>query len=168
LQFKHDEILNIEANPRNAEPTTCMDKVIGDWLEWAPGDARGSEDYATLERLQIAVDEAGYGVTALELKGMQIYTIIILKANNALCVLPPLLIFLLCSFSFLSYSFCLSFYPLPLFRPSPPLFPTLFLFSLLLSLLHIPCINFLYAECVPGQSPVAASQGMPLVFSIIK
>jgi hypothetical protein len=26
----------------------------------------------------------------------------------------------------------------------------------------------LYAECVPGQSPVAASQGMPLVFSIIK
>jgi hypothetical protein len=80
LQFDSHEISNIAANP---EPTACMAKVIGDWLEWAPGDSRGSEDYATLERLRMAVDKAGYGVTASELKGMQIYTITILKANNA-------------------------------------------------------------------------------------
>jgi hypothetical protein len=41
--------------------------MIGDWLEWAPGDARGSEDYATLEHLQIAVSEAGFGVVASKL-----------------------------------------------------------------------------------------------------
>jgi hypothetical protein len=67
LRFTHNEISAIEANPRNVQPNSYLDNVVGVWLEWAPGDARGSEDYATLEQLQIAVNKAGYGAIASEL-----------------------------------------------------------------------------------------------------
>jgi hypothetical protein len=71
LRFTFPEISTIEANPRNVGPTSCIDNVIGLWLEWAPGDARVSKDYPTLEQLQSAVSKAGHGVVASELtKGM--------------------------------------------------------------------------------------------------
>jgi aminoglycoside phosphotransferase len=70
LRFTCSEILNIETCPRNMELNSYIDNVVGVWLEWAPGDARGSEDYATLEQLQNAVSKAGFGVVASELKGM--------------------------------------------------------------------------------------------------
>ena len=44
-------------------PGSFMDGMIDRWSQWAPGDARGSEDYATLEALIIAVDKAGYSAS---------------------------------------------------------------------------------------------------------
>jgi hypothetical protein len=76
LRFTFSEISTIEANPRNVRPTSFINNVVGLWLEWAPGDARGSKDYATLEQLQNAVSQAGFGVVASELtKGMYRSTI---------------------------------------------------------------------------------------------
>jgi hypothetical protein len=73
LGFTYPEISIIEANPRSRGPTSYLGNMIGDWLEWAPGDARGSEDYATLEHLQLAVSEAGFGVVASKLtRGKQV------------------------------------------------------------------------------------------------
>ncbi len=34
--------------------------VIEFWLQWAPGDGRGSEDVATLEALQAALNSTGH------------------------------------------------------------------------------------------------------------
>jgi hypothetical protein len=74
LGFTFSEIAIIETNPKNVRPTSYIENVIGVWLEWAPGDARGSEDYATLEQLQIAVDKAGFGVIASKLtRGKKMY-----------------------------------------------------------------------------------------------
>jgi hypothetical protein len=73
LRFTYSEINNIKTCPLNMDLDSCIDDVIGVWLQWAPGDARGSEDYATLEQLQNAVSKAGFGVVASELKGMSIY-----------------------------------------------------------------------------------------------
>jgi len=41
--------------------------MLARWIQWAPGDARGSRDYATLEALRTAVDQAGLGRTAHDL-----------------------------------------------------------------------------------------------------
>lgn len=67
LRFTSHEILNIENNPENLRSNSFLDVMIGEWLEWVPGDARGSEEYATLEQLQAALIGAGYGVIASEL-----------------------------------------------------------------------------------------------------
>ena len=45
----------------NLTPNSCLEDMIGHWLQWAPGDARGSKNHATLEQLQQAVDVAGFG-----------------------------------------------------------------------------------------------------------
>jgi hypothetical protein len=67
LSFTYNEIINIEANPRNVQSNSFLNDVIGVWLNWAPGDGRGSKDYATLEHLQTAVSKAGCGLIASEL-----------------------------------------------------------------------------------------------------
>ena len=48
-------------------PGAYMDGTIERWSHWAPGDARGSKDYATLEALRTAVDKAGCSVIAVTL-----------------------------------------------------------------------------------------------------
>ena len=69
LGFKEYEIKNIKANPTlliNA-PRSYLSDMLGSWSHWAPGDARGSEDFATLEALKSAVSRAGFGDIALKL-----------------------------------------------------------------------------------------------------
>ena len=44
-----------------------LSEMIAEWLEWAPGDNRGSEYYATLKSLKSAVGKAGLGRTSQEL-----------------------------------------------------------------------------------------------------
>jgi hypothetical protein len=70
LGFKGHEIANIKADPLKllSAPGSYMDGVIEKWSHWAPRDARGSEDYSTLEALRTAVDKAGYPDIALKLK----------------------------------------------------------------------------------------------------
>ena len=38
--------------------------MLSAWMQWAPGDSRGSTEYATLGALRRAVSSAGMGITA--------------------------------------------------------------------------------------------------------
>ena len=63
LRFHKYEISNIAADPMKiaeGAPESYMDAVISGWLDWGPGDVRGSEDVATLEALRVAVIRAGF------------------------------------------------------------------------------------------------------------
>ena len=69
LGFTGNELSNIEATPTllAGAPASYLSAMLSSWEQWAPGDARGSTHYATLEALRIAVDKAGLGLTAREL-----------------------------------------------------------------------------------------------------
>ena len=69
LGFTPAELSNIEAAPLllPGAPVSYLSAILSGWLQWAPGDARGSRDYATLQSLRTAVDNAGLGLTAQEL-----------------------------------------------------------------------------------------------------
>ena len=69
LGFKPGEYDNIQASPLNLNgaPKSWLSAMLAEWLEWAPGDERGSKNYATLSGLKSAVREAGLGRTAEEL-----------------------------------------------------------------------------------------------------
>ena len=66
LNFRPGELNNIEVAPKNrtGAPKSYLSAMLEEWLEWAPGDARRSKDYATLNSLKRAVSKAGLGVTA--------------------------------------------------------------------------------------------------------
>ena len=69
LGFKKYEIQNIQAKPlllTNA-PRSYLSNMLESWSHWAPGDARGSKDFATLEALKSAINRAGFGDIALKL-----------------------------------------------------------------------------------------------------
>ena len=42
--------------------------MLVQWLQWAPGDGRGSTSFATLEALKAAFSQAGLGATAHDLE----------------------------------------------------------------------------------------------------
>lgn len=41
--------------------------MLAKWLQWAPGDGRGSKNFATYEALYLALNSTGLGATAYEL-----------------------------------------------------------------------------------------------------
>jgi hypothetical protein len=47
--------------------TSYLNEMLTVWYQWAPGDGRGSKDFATLEALKSAVNQAGLGREATEL-----------------------------------------------------------------------------------------------------
>lgn len=58
LGFLQNELDNIEAIPSfplSSAPGNCLSRMLVDWLQWAPGDDRGSMTYATLEGLKFAL-----------------------------------------------------------------------------------------------------------------
>ena len=63
LGFNDDELKNIEARPNlhATAPKSYLSAMLSDWWHWAPGDARGSTNYATLDSLKTALDQAGLG-----------------------------------------------------------------------------------------------------------
>ena len=69
LGFLASELKNIEADPTNLinAPASYLYAMLDSWLQWAPGDDRGSRDYATVRSLSTAVDKAGLGVLAQDL-----------------------------------------------------------------------------------------------------
>ena len=76
LGFHYGELANIEASPhlhQNA-PVSWFGTMLLIWLQWAPGDSRGSTSFATLENLKGALFEAGLGASAhdLTLQSVQI------------------------------------------------------------------------------------------------
>ena len=67
LGFKKYEIQNICLLLANA-PRSYLSDMLESWSYWAPGDPRGSKDFATLEVLKSAVNRAGVGDIALKLE----------------------------------------------------------------------------------------------------
>ena len=63
------ELDNIEARPNLSQgaPVSWFTAMLESWLQWAPGDSRGSTSFATLEGLKDALSEAGFGASAYNL-----------------------------------------------------------------------------------------------------
>ena len=66
LGFHPGELANIEASPNLTQraPVSWLSAMLAQWLQWAPGDSRGSPSFATLEDLKSALNQAGLGATA--------------------------------------------------------------------------------------------------------
>ena len=77
LGFSSLRLQNIRDMPSlfNSAPSSYLRQMLCEWQQWAPGDARGSSSYATLEALVSAVDRAGLGRAAQELKKSIISTL---------------------------------------------------------------------------------------------
>ena len=69
LRFRPGELKKIESQPLLLAdaPQSWLRTLLEQWLEWTPGDKRGSTQCPTLKALKIAVDKAGLGRTASEL-----------------------------------------------------------------------------------------------------
>ena len=69
LGFRQPELNLIQSSPANfmGAPGSWLSAMLTEWLEWKPGDQRGSKEYASLESVKIAVDKAGLGKTAADL-----------------------------------------------------------------------------------------------------
>ena len=69
LGFTPSELDTIKAAPQSLQdaPQSYLSVMLSGWLQWAPGDARGSSEYANIHSLKRAVDKAGLGRTAQEL-----------------------------------------------------------------------------------------------------
>ena len=69
LRFTEGELDNIQANGHllTGSPGSWFSAMLSQWLQWAPGDARGSTNFATLEALKDALRQAKLGVAAHEL-----------------------------------------------------------------------------------------------------
>ena len=69
LGFCQGELDTIASKPniQQQAPVSWLSAMLAEWLEWAPGDERGSQNYAILSGLKSAVREAGLGRTAEEL-----------------------------------------------------------------------------------------------------
>ena len=70
LGFLPGEVNNIEASLRlmHGAPKTYLRALFIEWLQWAPGDSRGSGDFATLQSLKTALNKVGLGAAAHDLK----------------------------------------------------------------------------------------------------
>ena len=70
LKFHQGEISNIDARPnlRSGAPVTWLGAMLEEWIQWVPGDDRGSTSFATLTELKAALRKAGLGVTAHDLE----------------------------------------------------------------------------------------------------
>ena len=68
LGFRPGELDNICGHSLLLSPTDWLRQMLAQWLQWAPGDSRGSTSFATLEALKIAFNQAGLGATAHDFK----------------------------------------------------------------------------------------------------
>ena len=69
LEFYPGEIANIEMRPNliQGAPVSWLSAMLSQWLQWAPGDSRGSNRFATLEDLKRALSRAGLAAAAHDL-----------------------------------------------------------------------------------------------------
>ena len=69
LRFTTSQLDMIKNKPAHFADAPCsyLSEMLSTWQQWAPGDARGSKNYATLESLKTAVSKAGLGLAAEEL-----------------------------------------------------------------------------------------------------
>ena len=66
LGFRPSELDEIQSRPSlyMTAPSSWLSAMLEKWLQWAPGDSRASDRFATLKDLQIAVYQAGLGAIA--------------------------------------------------------------------------------------------------------
>ena len=67
LGFSQGELRNIQANPMlliEEPPQSYLNYMLSEWLQWAPGDARGSTQFSTLQALKSAMNKAGLAKAA--------------------------------------------------------------------------------------------------------
>ena len=66
LGFRANELDTIQSKPAlfTEAPVSWLEEMLAQWLQWAPGDSRGSTNFATLEDLKTALNKAGLGATA--------------------------------------------------------------------------------------------------------
>ena len=57
---------NIRSNPTLtvSAPNSYLEEMLTQWLEWAPGDERGSTGFATKKALRLALLKANLGQLA--------------------------------------------------------------------------------------------------------
>lgn len=69
LEFLPGELSNISARPNLSEgaPVSLLGALLEEWIQWAPGDSRGSTDFATLESMKTALSDSGLGAAAHDL-----------------------------------------------------------------------------------------------------
>ena len=69
LGFKTYELANIQATPTllASAPYMYLRELLSQWVNWAPGDARGSRDFATWDMLRRALEKAGLETLVHEL-----------------------------------------------------------------------------------------------------
>ena len=70
LCFTDQELHNIEGTSLllSGAPFSYLRAMLSSWLQRAPGDVRGSTDYATRDALRRAVDSAGLGTVSEKLQ----------------------------------------------------------------------------------------------------
>ena len=90
LGFTSPELSTIEATPLliTGAPASFLSALLGGWMQWAPGDARGSKDYATLQSLRTAVSKAGLGVVAEQLLSLYSTTVPSMQTSTQLSPSP--------------------------------------------------------------------------------
>lgn len=67
LGFKEGEMNNVQSNQMllmQSPPKSYLREMLTQWLQWAPGDRRGSTGYATKESLRAALLRANLGQLA--------------------------------------------------------------------------------------------------------
>ena len=68
LGFTHSELSIVRNTHPGSDPKDCLRQMLSQWLEWAPGDSRGSTMSANLERLQIVLVSVNLTETAEKLR----------------------------------------------------------------------------------------------------
>ena len=70
LGFRPGEVSNILASPNliQGAPVSWLQALLEAWIQWAPGDSRGSDKFATLLSLKNALNKAGLAAAAHDLK----------------------------------------------------------------------------------------------------
>ena len=70
LGFLPGELSTIEGRPSliQGAPVSYLGALLEESIQWAPGDSRGSTSFTTLDSLKAALNEAGLGAAAHDLK----------------------------------------------------------------------------------------------------
>ena len=75
LGFSEGELNNIQSDQNlltQSPPMSFLRKMLSQWLQWTPGDGRGSEGYATRESLVAALLKANLGQLAEKIKHLNL------------------------------------------------------------------------------------------------
>lgn len=69
LGFRQTELTDIESRPPlfMGAPSSWLSAMLTEYLEWEPGDDRGTQECPSLESLKSAVSKAGLGRSAAQL-----------------------------------------------------------------------------------------------------